>query len=663
MLHKPSLQPECEVPEPDTKIVPVMDKLLPISTKDVYLFHEGRNFRSYMMLGAHIGSLPDGTAGTRFTVWAPHARQVAVIGSFNHWDVAAHPLQKIENSGVWMLFIPGVEAGALYKYSITSPNGKQHSKADPYAFAAEVRPGSASIVQPLKGYKWQDYGWMFRRKAEPSGPIAIYEVHAGSWNVPDPLQLPSYRDLADGLISYVLDLGFTHIELMPLTEHPLDASWGYQTTGYYAPTSRYGTPEDLKYFIDSCHRNGIGVIMDWVPGHFCKDEHGLRAFDGTPLFEGVDPKRAENYGWGTLNFDFSSLEVWSFLISNALYWLEQFHIDGLRVDAVANMLYLDYGKSQGEWQPNVYGGNENLDAVQFLRKLNEVIHEYYPNSLIFAEESTAWPAVTRPVYLGGLGFDYKWNMGWMNDMLKYMSMDPIYRKWHHRLLTFSLTYAFAEQYVLPLSHDEVVHGKKSLLDKMPGDYWQKFANIRAFYAYFIAHPGKKLLFMGGEFGQFAEWQEWKSLDWQLLNYEMHRKLQVFTQELLHIYRHEPAFWQLDRSWHGFEWIDCSDAEQSVVAFLRLTAEGKFIIVVCNFTPVGRFRYRIGVPSPGQYVEVLNSDCVSYGGSGQGNGKLEAERREWHGREYSLAITLPPLATIFIKLANQSVGDEDKGEGR
>lgn len=632
-----------------------MDKLPLITDYDVHLFHEGRHFRSYHMLGAHPAVMADGTPGTRFAVWAPNAKTVAVVGDFNCWQGGAHAMQKLKDSGIWWTFIPGLTAGDIYKYEIITQTGERMLKADPFAFAAEMRPGTASVIQGREGYCWQDEVWCSRTKTNSiKEPVAIYEVHLGSWKRTEQGAFLSYRELAHELVDYVVDMGFTHIELMPLAEHPLDASWGYQATGYYAPTSRYGTPDELRYFIDYCHQRGIGVIIDWVPGHFCKDDHGLRAFDGTNLFEGDDRQKAENQGWGTLNFDFSRHEVWSFLISNALYWMDFFHIDGLRVDAVANMLYLDYGRENGEWTPNRLGGRENLEAIDFLKKLNEVVHLHYPSCLIIAEESTAWPAVTRPVYLGGLGFDYKWNMGWMNDLLRYMSQDPIHRKWNHRSLTFSLTYAFAENYMLPLSHDEVVHGKKSLLDKMPGDYWQKFANLRAFYAYFMAHPGKKLLFMGGEFGHYAEWQEWKALDWQLLDYEMHHKLQLFSRQLLHRYRQETALWELDCGWQGFTWIDCNDADHSVIAFMRLASDGEIIIVVSNFTPVVHYGYRIGIPQPGDYEEIFNSDNEIFGGSGQGNGAFTAEPIAWHGLKYSLAMTLPPLATIYLKAEKRPV---------
>lgn len=627
-----------------------MEQLPAISNFDCYLFNSGRHFRSYQLLGAHF-DVRDGKEGFRFAVWAPNAERVSVVGGFNGWDGVAHVMSRLGESGIWERFVPGIQNGDVYKYEVITRAGGRILKADPYAFRAEKRPETASVVQGPSGHVWQDGEWLKNRSSGLNGPVAIYEVHLGSWKRNHD-GFPNYLEIADELVDYVNRMGFTHIEILPLAEHPLDGSWGYQATGYYAPTSRYGQPDDLRYFIDRCHRQGIGVIMDWVPGHFCKDDHGLREFDGTPLYEGDNPLRSENHGWGTLNFDFGRPEVWSFLISNALYWLEYFHIDGLRVDAVSNMLYLDYGRKDGEWAANSRGGRENLEAIAFLKTLNEATHEYYPSCTLIAEESTAWPAVTRPVYLGGLGFDYKWNMGWMNDMLSYMAKDAVHRKWHHNLLTFSLTYAFSENFLLPLSHDEVVHGKKSLLDKMPGDYWQKFANLRAFYCYFMAHPGKKLLFMGGEFGQFIEWQEWKGLDWNLLQYEMHAKLQSFSSYLLHTYRREAALWEQDYGWNGFQWIDCQDADNSVIAFLRLTKKGKVLLVVVNFTPVVHYNYRVGVPQPGRWREVLNSDEEAFGGSGQKNTVLEAEAVSWHGYSSSLTLLLPPLATIYLKPEEQ-----------
>lgn len=625
-----------------------MNHLRAISGYDRYLFHEGRHFRSYRMLGAQPAEKA-GVKGVRFAVWAPNARSVRVAGDFNGW--AGDQMRRLKTSGIWELFVPGLEPGALYKYQIVSAAGDVREKADPYAFWAEVRPLSASRVHGLDGYQWGDSQWQGGER--PTGsvnmPLAIYEVHLGSWRQKPDGSFCSYRELAEELSDYAADMGFTHIELLPVAEHPLDASWGYQATGYYAPTSRYGSPDDFKYFVDRCHQKGLGVILDWVPGHFCKDDHGLRMFDGSPQFECGWPARAENHGWGTLNFDFGKPEVWSFLISNAMYWFDVFHLDGLRVDAVANMIYLDYGRQEGgEWLPNEHGGRENLDAIAFLKKLNEVVHYYYPRALVIAEESTAWPLVSRPVYLGGLGFDYKWNMGWMNDTLRYVSLDPVHRQWEHRLLTFSMMYAFSENFLLPLSHDEVVHGKKSLLDKMPGDYWQKFANLRAFYGYFMAHPGKKLLFMGGEFGQFSEWYEARGLDWMLLGYELHGKLHGYTRELVRFYRADRCLWQNDDNWRGFEWIDCHDSRQSVISFLRRADDGECTVVVTNFTPVVRHGYRIGVPEAGRYREVFNSDRAEFGGSGVTNGELCAEPQPWHSQPFSVVLTVPPLATVYIK---------------
>ncbi|MDR3590001.1 MAG: 1,4-alpha-glucan branching protein GlgB [Negativicutes bacterium] len=620
-----------------------------ISDYDQYLFHEGRQFHSYRMLGAHL-AVQDGADGVRFAVWAPNVQAVRVVGDFNLWNGDKHVMRPLPDSGVWQLFVPGLGTGTVYKYEIIDQNGVRKQKADPYAFWAELRPGTASRVFPLDGYQWRDEAWQSgdRTTGRITQPLSIYEVHLGSWRRKPDGGFLSYRELADELVNYVADMGFTHIELLPPAEHPYDGSWGYQITGYYAPTSRHGTPDDFRYLVDECHLRGIGVIVDWVPGHFCKDDHGLRLFNGEPLYESGYSGLAENKGWGTLNFDFCRPEIWSFLIGNALYWLDVFHIDGLRVDAVANMLYRDYGKKAGEWLPNRFGGRENLEAVEFCKKLNEVVHQDYPKALVIAEESTTWPLLTRPVYLGGLGFDYKWNMGWMNDSLKYIAFDPIHRQWEHHLLTFSFLYAFSENFLLPLSHDEVVHGKKSLLDKMPGDYWQKFANLRAYYGYFMAHPGKKLLFMGGEFGQFTEWSEARELDWSLLGFDMHTKLKDYVKDLNHNYRDDQAFWLADDSWKGFEWIDCQDYQQSIIAFLRKSNSGEATVVLSNFTPVVRHGYRVGVPKAGRYREVLNSDDQQYGGSGQTNGELATEEKNWHNQPYSLCLTVPPLATVYLK---------------
>jgi len=622
-----------------------------ITDYQLYLFNQGTNYHSYKMLGAHLLK-KDGVEGTRFAVWAPNARRVSVVGDFNRWDGRAHVMNRLGDSGVWELFIPGVKEFDLYKYEIENYYGQVVLKADPYAFYSELRPCTASVVYDLYRYKWRDDEWMYQRAATPvyDKPMLIYEVHLGSWRRKVGNRFLSYRELAEELIPYVKDMGYTHIELLPVAEHPYDGSWGYQTTGYYSVTSRYGTPEDFMFFVDECHLAGIGVIVDWVPAHFPRDGHGLIRFDGTALYEHEDPRRGEHPHWGTLIFNYGRNEVRSFLISNAVFWFDVYHVDGLRVDAVASMLYLDYGKSWGEWLPNRYGGKENLEAIEFMRKMNEVVFHYYPNVLMIAEESTAWPMVTRPVYLGGLGFNYKWNMGWMNDILRYMSLDPVYRKWHHENLTFSMVYAFSENFILPLSHDEVVHGKRSLLDKMPGDYWQKFANLRLLYGYMMAHPGKKLLFMGGEFGQFAEWKFDASLDWHLLDYEMHRKLHHYVRMLNHFYLENRALWECDHGWEGFRWIDHHDYSQSIVSFIRKGKErDDWLIAVCNFTPVVRHGYRIGVPQPGGYMEAFNSDDRSYGGSGQGNFEVIMSKEiQWHGFSHSISITVPPLAAVFFK---------------
>ena len=618
--------------------------------EDVYLFHEGSNFRSYQLLGSHVICQKE-ISGVRFALWAPNAQEVRIVGDFNGWQGEGHVMEWVPKSGIWILFIPGLAAGTIYKYEIHTAAGGQILKADPYAFYAQLRPDTASVVYDLRGYEWRDEVWQEKKK-QPAyqSPVLIYEVHLGSWRRSGDNELLTYRELAETLPEYVSHMGYTHIEIMPVVEHPFDGSWGYQATGYYAATSRYGTPKDFMYLVDRCHEKGIGVIMDWVPGHFCKDDHGLRLFDGTPLYEYASYERGENKGWGTANFDLGRTEVRSFLISNALFWLDVYHIDGIRVDAVSNILYLNYGKEDGAFTPNIYGGNGNLEGVAFLRKLNEVVFQHHPNVLMMAEESTAWPMVSWPTYAGGLGFNFKWNMGWMNDMLRYMAFDPIHRKWSHHLLTFSFMYAFSENFVLPLSHDEVVHGKKSMLEKMPGDYWQKFANLRAFYGYWMAHPGKKLLFMGGEFGQFIEWQAHESLDWHVIEHEKHNQLQVYSRELNHFYQQEPALWQIDGNWQGFEWIDCSDYSQSIICFMRKSLKNdEMLIAVCNFTPEVHKNYRIGVPVMGEYVEVFNSDWEKFGGSGQYNpGNLTAQAMNWQSKQYSLLITIPPLATIYLK---------------
>ncbi|WP_144352515.1 1,4-alpha-glucan branching protein GlgB [Sporomusa termitida] len=622
-----------------------------MSDQELFLFHEGTNYRSYNLLGAHVVN-ENGLAGVRFAVWAPHAQRVGIIGDFNNWDGSRHPLQKLSTCGIWGLFIAELKAGDIYKYEIVTAGGEILHKADPVAFSAELRPKTASTVAGLGRHVWQDEQWR-AAKAKQSAyeqPLNIYEVDLGSWKLGADRQRLTYRELAPALAGYAVSMGYTHIELLPVAEHPFDGSWGYQATGYYAVTSRYGSPEDFMYFVDYCHQQGIGVILDWVPGHFCKDAHGLARFDGTALYEYADAGRSENRGWGTLNFDLGRPEVMSFLISNAIFWLDVYHIDGLRIDAVANILYLNYGKEEGEWAPNCHGGTENLEGIQFLRRLNEAIFASYPQALVIAEDSTVWPLVTKPTSVGGLGFNFKWNMGWMNDMLRYMELEPVHRQFQHNLLTFSFLYAFSENFVLPLSHDEVVHGKRSLLAKMPGDYWQKFANLRAFYAYMMAHPGKKLLFMGGEFGQFIEWNYQDSLDWHLLEYDMHAKLHNYVRNLNRFYLANPALWQNDQDWNGFSWIDCEDSRQSVLVFKRQgKKDSDWVIVVLNFTPVVRHGYRIGVPAADYYLEEFNSDNPVFGGSGQGNpGKLKPEPEPWQQQANSLVLTLPPLAAVYLK---------------
>jgi len=627
-------------------------QLLPLDNFDLYLFNEGNHSRSYQLLGAHITE-ENGKRGVRFAVWAPNVREVRVVGNFNAWQGSGHGMRPVDSSGIWSLFIAGLAEGEVYKYEICPHQGPSFLKADPFAFWAEHPPETASKVISLGDYQWQDAAWQQGKQPEAlyKGPVLIYEVHLGSWRHKTHGQSLTYRELADDLVDYVVAMGYSHIELMPVVEHPFGGSWGYQATGYFAATSRYGTPHDFMYFVDKCHQKGIGVILDWVPGHFCKDSHGLYRFNGTPLFESGWPERGENWQWGTANFDFGRSEVQSFLISNAMFWLDVYHIDGLRVDAVANILYLDYGKRDGEaWIPNSYGGNGNIEAMDFLKKLNSTVFRNFPATLMIAEESTEWPMVTWPTNVGGLGFNFKWNMGWMNDMLRYMSMDSIHRKWWHNLITFSFMYAFSENFILPLSHDEVVHGKRSLLDKMPGDYWQKFANLRTLFGYMMAHPGKKTLFMGGEFGHFIEWNYEESLDWHLLEYEMHDKLHRYVRELNHLYRSETSLWQIDFDWHGFEWIDPHDYSQSVITFMRKAADPEdFVVVVCNFTPEVRYDYKIGVPRAGLYQEIFNSDQEIYGGSGQTNpGTIQAGAPGWHNQPCSLSLKLPPLAVVYLK---------------
>jgi 1,4-alpha-glucan branching enzyme len=625
-----------------------------LTNYDVYLWAEGSHYRSYEKLGAHVTE-QSGVAGTQFTVWAPETRSVSVIGDFNGWKPGQHPMHPVEASGIWTCFIPNVGVGTRYKYHLVSRyRNYQVEKADPYAFAAELRPGTASKVWDLSGYAWGDQHWMARRGGVNSlgAPITIYEVHLGSWRrAPDEgNRWLTYRELAPLLADYVEEMGYTHVQFLPVTEHPFDGSWGYQTIGYFAPTSRFGTPQDFMFLVDTLHRRGIGVILDWVPAHFPRDEHGLGYFDGTHLYEHSDPRLGEHRDWGTFIYNYGRREVGNFLISSAIFWLDKYHIDGLRVDAVASMLYLDYSRKEGDWLPNQYGGRENLDAMAFLKRCNETIYREYPDVQVIAEESTAWTGVSRPTYLGGLGFGLKWDMGWMHDTLKYISLEPVHRKYHHNQLTFRMLYAFTENFVLPLSHDEVVHGKGSLLSKMPGDDWQKFANLRLLFGYMYSQPGKKLLFMGGEFGQWNEWYHEVSLDWHLLQYPLHSGVRRWVRDLNTFYRGEPAFHNLDCDPAGFEWIDANDSEQSMLTFLRKgKSPADVLLVVCNFTPVPRHNYRVGVPQGGRWEEVLNSDAPMYGGSGQGNlGGVTAAPVSWHGRQYLLNLTAPPLAVVVFK---------------
>jgi 1,4-alpha-glucan branching enzyme len=623
-----------------------------LTEHDVYLFREGTLFRAYEKLGAHI--IGGDVAATRFAVWAPNAKAVSVIGDFNSWNPDSHPLTaRGDSSGIWEGLVQGVREGALYKFRIVSSQGRfTTEKADPYAIRSEAPPRTASVVWDLE-YAWRDTEWMTRRARANAldAPMSIYEVHLGSWRrVPhDGNRSLNYREMASALADYVQEMGFTHVELMPVMEHPFFGSWGYQVTGYFAPSARFGTPQDFMYLVDHLHERGIGVLLDWVPSHFPNDEHGLAYFDGTHLFEHADPRQGFHPEWSSAIFNYGRAEVRNFLASSALFWLERYHADGLRVDAVASMLYLDYARREGEWIPNRFGGRENLDAVQFLRSLNEATYRDHADTQTIAEESTAWPMVSRPVWLGGLGFGLKWNMGWMHDTLKYFQTDPIHRKYHHDKLTFSIWYAFTENFVLPLSHDEVVHGKGSLIGKMPGDEWQQFANLRLLYAYMWGHPGKKLLFMGGEFGQRREWQHDESLEWHVLEYPLHSGVQRWVRDLNRFYRSTPALYRRDFSSEGFEWIDCNDRDASVIAFLRKGDRPEdLVVVVCNFTPVPRDNYRLGVPRGGVWRERLNSDARDYGGSGQGNlGAVEAAPLEAHGRTHSLYLRLPPLGALFL----------------
>jgi 1,4-alpha-glucan branching enzyme len=623
-----------------------------LTEHDIYHFREGTYFRAYERLGAHAAPA-DAARATQFAVWAPNASAVSVVGDFNGWQRGRHPLAaRSDSSGIWEGSVEGIGAGTLYKYHVVGRDGHTATdKADPYAFRTEIPPRTASVVWDL-AYEWRDQEWLrSRARANALGaPWSIYELHPGSWRrVPEEGNRSlGYREMAHALADYVAELGFTHVELLPVMEHPFYGSWGYQVTGFFAPSARYGTPQDFMYLVDYLHQRGIGVVLDWVPSHFPTDEHGLARFDGTHLYEHADPRQGFHPEWNSSIFNYGRAEVRNFLASSALFWLEKYHIDALRVDAVASMLYLDYGRRAGEWIPNRFGGHENLDAVEFLRQLNLAVYRDHPQTQTIAEESTAWPMVSRPTYLGGLGFGLKWNMGWMHDTLKYFQQDPVHRKYHHSRLTFSLWYAFTENFVLPLSHDEVVHGKGSLIGRMPGDEWQQFASLRLLFGYMWTHPGKKLLFMGGEFGQKREWQHEESLEWHVLQYPLHAGVQRWVRDLNRLYRDTPALYELDFSEAGFSWVDCDDADVSVISFLRRDRSGGVALIACNFTPVPRERYQIGVPHGGRWVERLNSDAADYGGSGQGNlGSLDASQNPAHGHPFSLHLRLPPLAVVVL----------------
>ncbi len=618
---------------------------------DLHLLGEGRHERLWEKLGAHCRTI-DGVAGVSFAVWAPNARSVRVIGEFNSWDGRLHPMRTLGSSGIWELFIPDVGDGCLYKFEVLTAQGQLVVKTDPFAFATEGAPTNAAIVHTPK-HRFADDDWLQKRahRDQRSSPMSVYELHLGSWKRGDRGEILGYREIAPQLAQYCVELGFTHVELMPVAEHPFTGSWGYQVSNYFAPTARYGSPDDFRFFVDALHQAGIGVIVDWVPAHFPKDEWALARFDGTALYEHVDPKKGEHPDWGTLVFNYGRNEVRNFLISNALYWIEEFHVDGLRVDAVASMLYLDYSRKEGEWVPNQFGGRENLEAIEFFKQLNTAIHGEHPGVLMVAEESTAYPGVSRPVHLGGLGFGFKWNMGWMHDSLAYFSKEPVYRRFHHNQLTFSLMYAWSENFMLPLSHDEVVHGKGSLIGKMPGDRWQRFANLRCMLSYMWAHPGKKLLFMGGEFGQEREWNHDESLDWHLLDDAAHAGLQHLMADMNAAYRANPALWELDHAPEGFQWIDANDADNNVISFYRTDrAQKNHLVCVCNLAPIPRTGFRVGLPKTGTYREVINTDAETYGGTNVGNmGQVVAEKTPWHGLDHSAMITLPPLGTVWLQI--------------
>jgi 1,4-alpha-glucan branching enzyme len=625
-----------------------------LSEFDLHLIGEGTHYRAHEKLGAHRVTV-GATSGVHFAVWAPNAEQVSLIGDFNAWDRGAHPMQLVAPAGIWEIFIPNLPDGEKYKFAVRTRAGAVLEKSDPFGFHFETPPHSASIVRDISGYAWQDQAWMAARPGQGAWldrPMAVYEVHLGSWaRVPEEgNRFLTYRELAAKLVPYAREMGFTHIELLPVMEHPFSGSWGYQVLGFFAPTSRFGPPEDFKFFVDACHQAGLGVILDWVPGHFPTDGHGLAHFDGTALYEHADPRQGLHQDWGTLIFNYSRHEVRAFLLSSALFWLEEYHVDGLRVDAVASMLYLDYSRREGQWIPNVHGGRENLDAMAFLRQLNTLTHGEHPGTITVAEESTAWPGVSRPAHLGGLGFTYKWNMGWMHDMLQYVHEDPVHRRWHHNLVTFSMLYAFTENFVLPFSHDEVVYGKRAMLDKPPGDAWQKYATLRTLYGYMYGHPGKKLLFMGGEFGQWREWHHDRSLDWHLLDDPPHAALRRYVQDLNRLYAGQAALYERDVEADGFRWIDCHDNENSVVSAVRYARDSRdFVAMAFNFTPVPRGDYRIGVPEPGRYAELVNSDAAIYGGGNVGNaGGVSSESVAAHGFDQSLRLVVPPLGCLFLK---------------